>query len=169
MTAINVPGVCVWEPGCSLAFSWQPAVIALVPARLPRNWHLGNENARCWRGHLIVPGLSEWEGESEWEGPRWGKGEQGMQRQRTGPWENRRELLASRHHLRTGLTHLLASFTSEEFTEGVGGSRKCEERGLKHGVWSRLQPQGLWRGKDNLHCERAAFENLRLSVPPNRN
>lgn len=49
-----------------------------------------------------------------------------MQKQRTGPWENRRELLASRHHLRTGLTLLLASFTSEEFSEGVGGGQ---------GVW----------------------------------
>lgn len=54
-------------------------------------------------------------------GPSEGKGEQGMQRQRTGPRENRRELLASRHHLRTALTHLLASFTSEECTEGGGG------------------------------------------------
>lgn len=55
---------CVYVCGsCLLAFSWQPAVIALVPARLPRNWHLGNENARCWRGHLIVLERGEWASE----------------------------------------------------------------------------------------------------------
>lgn len=122
---VNVPlCVCVWvwkhrsEPACSLAFSWQPTVIALVPARLPRNWHLGNENARCWRGHLIVLGRSERERESE-RGPSEGKGKAGDAEAKDGPPENRGELLANRHHLRTGLTHLLASFTSEECTEGV--------------------------------------------------
>lgn len=93
MTAINVRRmcVCVWvlkrqsKPGCSLAFSWQAAVIALVPARLPRNWHLGNENARCWRGHLIVLGRSEWERASEWEGPEWGKGGSGDAETEDGP------------------------------------------------------------------------------------
>lgn len=64
-----------------------------------------------------------------------------MPSQRTGPRENRGELLASSHHLRTGLTHLLARFTSEECTEGVGG--ELWVRGLKHGFSHGYNPGGF--------------------------
>lgn len=45
---------------CSLAFRWLLAAITLVPAWLPRNWHLGNEMPIADRGHLIVLRLREW-------------------------------------------------------------------------------------------------------------
>lgn len=50
---------------CTLAFSWQPVVIGLVPARLPRNWHLGNEMPMADGGTWLC---WDWERGAKWEG-----------------------------------------------------------------------------------------------------